>query len=164
MDAAGHPALFFVDGVSSIASMDFRMDEWGVDCAVTGSQKGFMLNTGMAIVGVSPKSLAAMETAKLPRTFFDFRDMIATNDQGYFPYTPAATLLHGLRASVDMLMEEGLENVFARHHRLAGGVRAAVYLLTISLVAACASSTETPQAGTDPSSSVATAWSSATGG
>lgn len=126
LDELRHPALLFVDGVSSIASIDFRMDEWGVDVAVAGSQKGFMLPTGLAIVCVSEKALDAGKSAKLPRCFFDFRDMIKANDQGYFPYTPAATLLRGLRASVDMLMEEGLENVFARHRRLAGAVRAAV--------------------------------------
>jgi alanine-glyoxylate transaminase / serine-glyoxylate transaminase / serine-pyruvate transaminase len=126
LDDLGHPALLFVDGVSSIASIDFRMDEWGVDVAVTGSQKGFMLPTGLAIVCVSEKALACGRTAKLPRCFFDYQDMRKANAQGYFPYTPAATLLRGLRASVDMLMEEGLDNVFARHHRLADGVRAAV--------------------------------------
>ncbi|NWG23842.1 MAG: aminotransferase class V-fold PLP-dependent enzyme [Pseudorhodoplanes sp.] len=126
LDDLGHPALLFVDGVSSIASIDFRMDEWGVDVAVAGSQKGFMLPTGLAIVCVSEKALEAGKAARLPRCFFDFRDMVKANDQGYFPYTPAATLLRGLRASVDMLLEEGLENVFARHRRLAGAVRAAV--------------------------------------
>ncbi len=126
LDDLGHPALLFVDGVSSIASIDFRMDEWGVDVVVSGSQKGFMMPTGLAILGVSQKALGMADSAGLRRCFFDFRDMVKTNDQGYFPYTPAATLLHGLRASVDMLMEEGLENVFARHHRLASGVRAAV--------------------------------------
>jgi alanine-glyoxylate transaminase/serine-glyoxylate transaminase/serine-pyruvate transaminase len=126
LDELKHPALLFVDGVSSIASLDFRMDEWGVDVAVTGSQKGFMMPTGLAIVGVSQKALAAGATAKLPRGFFDYREMLKSNAQGYFPYTPAATLLRGLRASVDMLLEEGLPNVFARHRRLAGAVRAAV--------------------------------------
>ncbi len=126
LDDLGHPALLFVDGVSSVASIDFRMDEWGVDVIVSGSQKGFMMPTGLAVIGVSQKAIDMGPSAGLRRCFFDFRDMINTNDQGYFPYTPAATLLHGLRASVDMLMEEGLENVFARHHRLAGGVRAAV--------------------------------------
>jgi alanine-glyoxylate transaminase / serine-glyoxylate transaminase / serine-pyruvate transaminase len=126
LNELGHPALLFVDGVSSIASIDFRMDEWGVDVAVAGSQKGFMLPTGLAIVGVSAKALALHASAKLPRCFFDFGDMQKANAQGYFPYTPAATLLRGLRTSVDMLLEEGLDNVFARHHRLAGGVRAAV--------------------------------------
>jgi alanine-glyoxylate transaminase / serine-glyoxylate transaminase / serine-pyruvate transaminase len=126
LDELNHPAMLFVDGVSSIASIDFRMDEWGVDVAVSGSQKGFMLPTGLAIVCVSQKALKAGETAKLPRCFFDYRDMIKSNAQGYFPYTPAATLLRGLRASIDMLLDEGLNDVFARHHRLAGAVRAAV--------------------------------------
>jgi alanine-glyoxylate transaminase/serine-glyoxylate transaminase/serine-pyruvate transaminase len=126
LNQLNHPAMLFVDGVSSIASIDFRMDEWGVDVAVCGSQKGFMLPTGLAIVCVSQKALQAAETAKLPRCFFDYRDMIKTNAQGYFPYTPAATLLRGLRASIDILLDEGLNNVFARHHRLAGAVRAAV--------------------------------------
>jgi alanine-glyoxylate transaminase/serine-glyoxylate transaminase/serine-pyruvate transaminase len=126
LDDLGHPALLFVDGVSSIASIDFRMDEWGVDVAVAGSQKGFMLPTGLAIVCVSEKALKAGQTASLPRCFLDFQDMVKANAQGYFPYTPAVTLLRGLRASVDMLLEEGLTNVFARHRRLAGAVRAAV--------------------------------------
>jgi alanine-glyoxylate transaminase / serine-glyoxylate transaminase / serine-pyruvate transaminase len=126
LDTLGHPALLFVDGVSSIASIDFRMEEWGVDIAVSGSQKGFMLPTGLAIVGVSQKALQAKKTSTLPSCFFDYDDMIKANAQGYFPYTPAVTLLRGLRASVDMLLEEGLQNVFARHNRLAGGVRAAV--------------------------------------
>lgn len=126
MDASNHPAMLFVDCVSSLASMDFRMDEWGVDVAVSGSQKGFMLATGMAILGVSEKALAAAEAAKLPRTFFDFRDMSSANSKGGFPYTPPLQLFHGLRASLDMLLDEGLENVFARHNRIAEGVRAAV--------------------------------------
>ena len=126
LDELRHPALLFVDGVSSIAAIDFRMDEWGVDVAVAGSQKGFMLPTGLAIVGVSEKALQAGQTASLPRCFYDYKDMLKSNAQGYFPYTPAATLLRGLRASIDMLLEEGLPNVFARHHRLAGAVRAAV--------------------------------------
>jgi alanine-glyoxylate transaminase/serine-glyoxylate transaminase/serine-pyruvate transaminase len=126
LDAAGHPALLCVDGVSSIASIDFRMDEWGVDLAVSGSQKGFMLPTGLAIVGVSQKALEARKSAQCPRCFFDFDDMIRTNKDGYFPYTPATSLLRGLRASVDMLLAEGLSNVFARHHRIAEGVRRAV--------------------------------------
>ncbi len=126
LDGLGHPALLFVDGVSSIASIDFRMDEWGVDVAVCGSQKGFMMPTGLAIVGVSQKAMAARQTATLPRYFFDFEIMAKSNADGYFPYTPAATLLRGLRASVDMLLEEGLANVHARHNRLAEGVRRAV--------------------------------------
>lgn len=126
MDTANHPALLFVDGVSSIASVPFKMDEWGVDIAVAGSQKGFMLATGMAILAVSPKALAAMDQAKLPRTYFDFRAMLNANANGGFPYTPPLNLIYGLRASLDMLFEEGLENVYARHHRLAEGVRQAV--------------------------------------
>jgi alanine-glyoxylate transaminase/serine-glyoxylate transaminase/serine-pyruvate transaminase len=126
LDAAGHPALLMVDGVSSIASLDFRMDEWGVDVAVSGSQKGFMLPTGLAIVAVSPKALAAHKTARCPRCFFDLADMIRTNKDGFFPYTPPTTLLRGLRASVDMLLAEGLDNVFARHRRLAEGARLGV--------------------------------------
>lgn len=135
LDATGHPAMLFVDGVSSIASMDFRMDEWGVDVAITGSQKGFMLPAGLAIVGVSPKALAAMETAKLPRCFLDFRDMLNTNAKGGYPYTPPVQLLYGLGASLDMLRDEGLENVFERHRRIAEGVRRAVSAWGMSLCA-----------------------------
>ncbi len=126
MDTAGHPAMLYVDCVSSLASIDFRMDEWGVDLAVSGSQKGFMLNTGMAIVGVSQKALEACENAKCPRTFFDFRDMANANAKGGFPYTPPLQLMYALRESLTMLFDEGLDNVFARHHRIAEGVRAAV--------------------------------------
>ncbi len=136
MDAAGHPALLFVDGVSSIGSMDFRMDDWGVDVAVTGSQKGFMLPAGLAIVGFSKKARAAAETAALPRTFFDIRDMERTYAANGYPYTPAVGLLNGLRLSSDMLLAEGLENVFARHHRIAEGVRRAVSAWGLSLCAA----------------------------
>jgi alanine-glyoxylate transaminase/serine-glyoxylate transaminase/serine-pyruvate transaminase len=126
LDELGHPALLCVDGVSSIGCLDFRMDEWGIDLAVAGSQKGFMLPTGLALVGASPKALEARHTAQSRRCFFDFEDMLRFNRDGWFPYTPAATLLHGLRASIDMLLEEGLENVYARHHRFANAVRAAV--------------------------------------
>ncbi|MEK9709879.1 MAG: aminotransferase class V-fold PLP-dependent enzyme [Alphaproteobacteria bacterium] len=126
LDDLGHPALLFVDGVSSVGSLDFRMDEWGVDVAVSGSQKGFMMPTGLAIVGVSEKALDACAGSNLPSSYFNFHDMLKMNKQGYFPYTPAATLLRGLRASIDMLIDEGLSNVVARHHRLATGVRAAV--------------------------------------
>ena len=135
LDDLDHPALLMVDGVSSIASIDFRMDEWGVDLAVSGSQKGFMLPTGLAIVGASQKALEASKTAKCPRCFFDFADMIRTNKDGYFPYTPATTLMHGLRASIDRLQAEGLDNVFARHHRLAEGVRRAVTAWDLKLCA-----------------------------
>jgi alanine-glyoxylate transaminase/serine-glyoxylate transaminase/serine-pyruvate transaminase len=127
LDAAGHPALLMVDGVSSVASIDMRMEEWGVDVCVSGSQKGFMLPTGLAIICVSQKALGMRATAKLPRTFFSWDDMMKFNGDGYFPYTPATTLLRGLRASLDMIFEEGLENVFARHHHLAEGVRRAVH-------------------------------------
>ncbi len=126
LDAANHPALLYVDGVSSIGSMDFRMDEWGVDIAITGSQKGFMLPAGLAIVGFSPKALAALDTATLPRTFFDIRDMGKGYANNAYPYTPAVGLLNGLKMATEMLLSEGLENVFARHRRIACGVRAAV--------------------------------------
>ncbi len=135
LDAAKHPALLFVDGVSSIASIDFRMDEWGVDVAVSGSQKGFMLPTGLAILCVSPKALEAAKSAKCPRSYFDFQDMVRTNKDGVFPYTPATSLLRGLRASVDLLLEEGLDNVFARHHRLAEAARRAVQAWGLQLCA-----------------------------
>ena len=126
LDAAGHPAMFYVDGVSSIGSMDFRMDEWGVDVAVTGSQKGFMLPAGLAIVGFSEKARAACETAGLPRTFFDIRDMEKGYAANAFPYTPPVGLMNGLKLSLEMIEAEGLENVFARHTRIATGVRHAV--------------------------------------
>ncbi len=135
MDRAKHPALLYVDGVSSIGSIDFRMDEWGVDLAVTGSQKGLMLPAGLGIVCASPKALARREQAKCARVFFDFGDMIKANATGYFPYTPSLPLLYGLRESIDLLMEEGLDNVFARHHRLAEGVRAAVKAWGLELCA-----------------------------
>lgn len=126
LDDANHPALLFVDGVSSIGSIDFRQEEWGVDCAVSGSQKGFMLPAGLGFLSVSQKALAASKTATHRRCFFSFEDMIRVNDTGYFPYTPATQLLRGLRASLDLIAEEGLENIFVRHHRLAEGVRKAV--------------------------------------
>ncbi len=135
MDSCSHPALLYVDCVSSLASMDFRMDEWGVDLAVSGSQKGFMLATGMAIIGVSEKAKAAMETATCPRCFFDFRDMGNANAKGGFPYTPPLQLLHGLRASLDMLLDEGLDAVFARHHRIASGIREAISAWGLDLCA-----------------------------
>jgi alanine-glyoxylate transaminase / serine-glyoxylate transaminase / serine-pyruvate transaminase len=135
LDAAGHPAMLYVDGVSSIASIDFRMDEWGVDLAVAGSQKGFMLPTGLAIVAVSRKALAAAAGAKSYRCYFDFAAMARANKEGFFPYTPATTLLRGLRASLDMLQSEGLEQVFQRHHHLAEGVRRAVAAWGLKLCA-----------------------------
>ena len=130
-----HPALLMVDGVSSIASIDFRMDEWGVDLAVTGSQKGFMLPAGLGIVCVSQKALALYDQAKLPRVFFDFGDMRKANATGYFPYTPSLPMLYGLRESLAILLEEGLENVFVRHHRLAEGTRQAVKAWGLELCA-----------------------------
>jgi alanine-glyoxylate transaminase/serine-glyoxylate transaminase/serine-pyruvate transaminase len=135
MDDVGHPALLYVDGVSSVASIDFRMDEWKVDLCVSGSQKGFMLPTGLGIVCASEKALEARKTAKLYRTYFDFDDMIKANDNGYFPYTPATIFLRGLRESVNMLLEEGLENVFKRHNRMATAVRKAVEAWGLKLVA-----------------------------
>ena len=126
LDAAKHPAMLFVDGVSSIGSMDFRFDEWGVDVAVTGSQKGFMLPPGLAIVGFSPRAMEATETASLPRTFFDVQDMKKGYAINGYPYTPAVGMINGLKTSCDMLLTEGLETVFARHARIAQGVREAV--------------------------------------
>ena len=136
LDAARHPALLFVDGVSSIGCMDFRMDEWRVDVAVAGSQKGFMLPPGLAIVAVSPRAAQAAEHARLPRTFFDIRDMRGSYGNGRFPYTPPVGLLNGLKVASDLLLAEGLENVFARHHRIAEGVRQAVAAWGLTICAA----------------------------
>ena len=135
LDNAKHPALLFVDGVSSIGSMDFRMDEWGVDIAVTGSQKGFMLPPGLAIVGFSPKAMEAVESARLPRTFFDIRDMASGYARNGYPYTPPVGLINGLNVACDRLLAEGIDNVFVRHRRIAGGVRAAVEAWGLKLCA-----------------------------
>ena len=135
IDAAGHPAMLFVDGVSSIASMDFRMDEWGVDIAITGSQKGFMLPAGLAVLAMSPKAVEAMASARSPRCFFDIRDMMKSNASGGFPYTPPVNLIRGLSISIGMLESEGLDNVFARHRRIADGIRKAVGAWGLSLCA-----------------------------
>ena len=135
IDDANHNALLMVDAVSSLASMDFQMDAWGVDIAITGAQKGFMLNTGLAIVGVSPKAMAATQTATLPRCFFDFNDMANANKIGSYPYTPPLQLFSGLKASVELLLSEGMDNVNARHHRIAQGVRAAVKAWGLELCA-----------------------------
>ena len=126
IDRAGHPALLLVDTISSLASIDFRMDEWGVDVTVAGSQKGLMLPPGLSFNAVSPKALAANETAKLPRSFWAWDEMLAANKNGYFPYTPGTNLLYGLREAIAMLNEEGLEHVFARHTRHAEATRRAV--------------------------------------
>ena len=126
MNAANHPAFLFVDGVSSIASLNFRMDEWGVDGAISGSQKGFMMPAGGAFLAFSQKALNAVESSTYPRCFLDLKDQMNSNKDGYTPYTPALPILYGLRKALDLLLEEGLENVYARHHRLAEGVRKAV--------------------------------------
>lgn len=135
LDAAGHPAFLFVDGVSSIGSIDFRMDEWGIDVAISGSQKGLMLPAGGAMLAFSQKALAARESSRCPKGFLDIRDHITANKEGYFPYTPSIPILHGLRKSLDLLLAEGLENVFARHHRLAEGVRGAIHAWGLKLCA-----------------------------
>ena len=126
LDDARHPALLFVDTVSALASIDFRMDEWAVDVCISGSQKGLMLPAGMGISCVSEKALGAARRARSPRCYFDYRDMVTANASGYFPYTPSVPMLYGLRESLQMLLEEGLENVFYRHSYIAGGVRAAI--------------------------------------
>src|ERR1700693_65453 len=123
---AEHPALFLVDTVSSLASIDYRHDEWGVDVMVTGSQKGLMLPPGIGINVVSPKALEAARRSTFPRSYFDWAPIIAANKQGFFPYTPPTLLMFGLRESLEMLREEGLDNVFARHARLAEATRRAV--------------------------------------
>jgi alanine-glyoxylate transaminase/serine-glyoxylate transaminase/serine-pyruvate transaminase len=135
MDAQGSDALLFVDGVSSIASVDFQQDAWGVDLAVTGSQKGLMLPAGLGMLGVSEKALEVSRLSTMERCYFDFVDMIKTNDLGYFPYTPPVQLLRGLRAALDLLFAEGLPQVFARHQRLAEGVRRGVHALGLELCA-----------------------------
>ncbi|MCU0623270.1 MAG: aminotransferase class V-fold PLP-dependent enzyme [Gemmatimonadaceae bacterium] len=135
LDAARHPALLFVDGVSAIASIDFQFDAWGVDASITGSQKGFMMPAGLGILALSPKALARVADNPQPRGYFDLRPMIAANDTGYFPYTPSMPLLYGLRESLDMLHAEGIAQVVARHRRLASGVRAAVAAWGLALCA-----------------------------
>jgi alanine-glyoxylate transaminase / serine-glyoxylate transaminase / serine-pyruvate transaminase len=127
IDAAQHPALFMVDTISSLGSIDYRHDEWGVDVTVGGSQKGLMLPPGLSFNAVSAKALEASKRAKLPRSFWDWGEMIASNKDGYFPYTPATNLLYGLREALKMLLEEeGLEQVFARHQRHGEATRRAV--------------------------------------
>jgi alanine-glyoxylate transaminase/serine-glyoxylate transaminase/serine-pyruvate transaminase len=126
LDRSGHPALLLVDTISSLASIDYRHDEWGVDVTVGGSQKGLMLPPGLSFNAISDKALAASKQARLPRSFWDWEDMIAINDKGFFPYTPSTNLLQGLKVAIDMLHEEGLDNVFARHDRAAEATRRAV--------------------------------------
>jgi len=126
IDNARHPALLLVDTISSLGSIDYRHDEWGVDVTVGGSQKGLMLPPGLSFNATSDKALAASKSARLPRSFWDWSEMIAANANGWFPYTPATNLLYGLREAIHMLEEEGLANVFARHDRHAEATRRAV--------------------------------------
>jgi alanine-glyoxylate transaminase/serine-glyoxylate transaminase/serine-pyruvate transaminase len=126
IDNAGHPALLLVDTISSLGSIDYRHEEWGVDVTVGGSQKGLMLPPGLSFNAISDKALAAAKTAKLPRSFWDWEDMLAINEKGFFPYTPSTNLLQGLSVAIQMLHEEGLDNVFARHDRAAEATRRCV--------------------------------------
>ena len=126
IDAARHPALLLVDTISGLASADYRHDEWGVDVSVAGSQKGLMLPPGISFNAVSPKALAASAKAKLPRSFWGWAEMLEANQGGYFPFTPSTNLLYGLSEALDMILGEGLDNVFARHQRLAEATRRAV--------------------------------------
>ncbi|MBN1237684.1 MAG: aminotransferase class V-fold PLP-dependent enzyme [Gammaproteobacteria bacterium] len=126
MDAAGHPALLLVDTISSLGSIDFRMDEWGVDVTIAGSQKGLMLPPGLAFNAVSDKALAASAHSRSTKSYWDWQDMLAANRDGYFPYTPSTNLLFGLREAIAMLLEEGLDAVFARHARHGEATRRAV--------------------------------------
>jgi alanine-glyoxylate transaminase/serine-glyoxylate transaminase/serine-pyruvate transaminase len=126
IDRTGHPALLMVDSISGLASADLRHDEWGIDVTIAGSQKGLMLPPGLSFNAVSDKALAAHKQARLPRTYWDWSEMLPHNAKGYFPYTPATNMLYGLDAAIDMLLEEGLDNVFARHERHGAATRAAV--------------------------------------
>jgi alanine-glyoxylate transaminase / serine-glyoxylate transaminase / serine-pyruvate transaminase len=125
MNRTGHPALLMVDTISSLASVEYKHEAWGVDVTVAGSQKGLMLPPGLSFNAISPKALAASKTAGMPRSYWDWQDMLANNKTGYFPYTPATNLMYGLREALAMLQEEGLENVFARHARHGAATRAA---------------------------------------
>ena len=135
LDENFHDALLFVDGVSSIGSLDFRMDEWEVDLVVAGSQKGLMLPAGLGILGVSEKAVQASKLSTMRRAYFDFDDMLKMNKNGYWPYTPPTQLFHGLRASLNIIEAEGLENIVTRHTRLAQGVRHAIAAWGLDLVA-----------------------------
>ncbi len=126
IDRASHPALFMVDTISSLASIDYRHDEWGVDVTVGCSQKGLMLPPGLSLNAISAKALAAAKSARIPKSYWDWEPMLSTNQAGFFPYTPPTNLLYGLRESLKMLLEEGLENVLARHDRHAEATRRAV--------------------------------------
>jgi alanine-glyoxylate transaminase/serine-glyoxylate transaminase/serine-pyruvate transaminase len=126
IDDAGHPALLMVDTISGLACADYRHDEWGVDVAVGGSQKGLMLPPGMGFNALSPKALAVSKASRMPRPYWSWDEIIEANRDGYWPYTPNTNLLYGLSESLDMLLGEGLDHVFARHERWAAGVRQAV--------------------------------------
>jgi alanine-glyoxylate transaminase/serine-glyoxylate transaminase/serine-pyruvate transaminase len=138
IDAAGHPALLLVDAVSSLGAIDYRHDEWGVDVTVSGSQKGMMLPPGLGFNAVSARALAASASARMPRAYWDWQPMIRDNAAGFFPTTPAINLLYGLRESVEMLREQGLANVFARHTRFAAATRRAAAGWGLQLLGACA--------------------------
>jgi alanine-glyoxylate transaminase/serine-glyoxylate transaminase/serine-pyruvate transaminase len=135
MNRARHPALLFVDTISSLASIDYRHDEWEVDVTIGGSQKGLMLPPGLGFNAVSEKALAASKSARLAKAYWDWQPMLAQNATGFFPYTPVTNLLYGLRESLQMLREEGLENVFARHNRHAEATRRAVRAWGLEIVA-----------------------------
>jgi alanine-glyoxylate transaminase/serine-glyoxylate transaminase/serine-pyruvate transaminase len=140
IDRAKHPALLLVDTISGLGSMDYRHDEWGVDVTVAGSQKGLMLPPGLSFNAVSEKALAASKTAKLPRSYWSWDEMIGPNKTGFFPYTPATNLLYGLREAVAMLEDEGLDNVFKRHDRHAEATRRAVQTWGLEIL--CQNETE----------------------
>lgn len=126
IDAVGHPALLMADTISGLASVDFRHDEWGIDISVSGSQKGLMMPPGLGFNALSDRAIEAAKKGGAPRSYWDWSEMLQSNATGYFPYTPATTLLYGLKEAISMLEEEGLENVFQRHQRLADACRAAV--------------------------------------
>ena len=136
IDRAAHPALLMVDTISSLGSTDYRHDEWGVDVSVAGSQKGLMLPAGLSFNAISAKALAAAKSARLPRSYWDWGDQLAISGTGYFPYTPATNLLYGLHESLDMILTEGLDNVFARHERLAEATRRAVRAWDLTILCA----------------------------
>ncbi len=136
IDIARHPALLMVDTISSLASIDYRMDEWGVDVTVAGSQKGLMMPPGLSFNAISEKAIAAQKSAQLPKSYWSWNDMLAANRSGFFPYTPATNLLYGLREAIAMLNEEGLDNVFARHTRHGAATRLAVEAWGLEVVCA----------------------------